>query len=158
MTELRESLPVDVFADIVEFHTKFDLLYGGKPRSLPDDLAKFRARFMDEELNEYLVATTILLAELKKASDYKDPSRITALLEDQLDALVDLVYVAVGTAYLHGFDFNRAWFRVHLANMAKVRALNESDSKRESTWDVVKPEGWTAPSHTDLVEDHSHQS
>jgi hypothetical protein len=38
--------------------------------------------------------------------------------------------------------------------MAKVRAPSASASKRGNAHDVVKPPGWTAPDHTDLVADH----
>ena len=67
-------------------------------------------------------------------------------------ALVDLVYVAIGTAHLHGFDFEEAWRRVHHANMQKIRTPNAEASTRGSKHDVIKPEGWEPPSHTDLVE------
>lgn len=124
---------MDVFALIKEFHTKFKLEYAGKPRSLPRDLGHFRMDFMEEELSEYAHAV-----------GHQD-------LEKQLDALVDLVYVAVGTAYLQGFDFNEAFKRVHEANMKKVRAVDVKDSKRRSVYDVIKPEGWTPPDLSDLV-------
>lgn len=111
--------------DIVEFHDKFGLLYYDLPRELPEDLRDFRINFMKEELTEYINAKT---------------------KEDMLDALVDLCYVALGTAQLHGFNFNEAWKRVHAANMAKVRAPSE-----RSEYDIVKPEGWTPPDLSDLV-------
>lgn len=129
----------DMMQDIEEFHKKFELVYEGAPRFLPDDLAKFRLMFMSEELDEYFDASGV----------GNEPN-----LEKQLDALVDLVYVALGTAYLHGFGngkFNEAWRRVHAANMTKVRALRAEDSTRGSTYDVVKPAGWQAPDHSDLV-------
>jgi predicted HAD superfamily Cof-like phosphohydrolase len=122
------------FRDIKNFHEKFDLPpVDSKPSPLPMDLLKFRLRFMQEELSEY--------AQAAQDGD----------LNKQLDALVDLVYVALGTAYLQRFPFNTAFARVHAANMAKVRALRESDSVRGSMYDVVKPPGWVAPSHADLV-------
>ena len=124
---------MNIFELIKEFHTKFGLEYNDKPRALPRDLRNFRIDFMEEELTEYAVSA---------ANGDK---------HGQLDALVDLVYVAVGTAYLHGFDFNEAFKRVHEANMKKVRATSFRDSKRGSVYDVVKPEGWTAPDLTDLV-------
>lgn len=122
---------MDLMKDIRDFHEKFEIDYEGPPRFLPDDLAGFRVKFLTEELNEFIHSEQ---------------------LETDLDALVDLVYVALGTAYLQGFDFNEAWRRVHEANMKKVRALSPADSKRGSTWDVVKPEGWQPPSLKDLVE------
>ena len=121
--------------DIEEFHKKFCLDYDGPPRELPQELGAFRFRFMDEELQEYSTADL--------AGD----------LEGQLDALVDLCYVAMGTAYLQGFTperFAEAWSRVHAANMSKVRTKREEDSKRGSTYDVVKPQGWTPPVLSDL--------
>jgi len=124
---------VDLFKDIKDFHEKFALKYEDKPRTLPNELRVFRIDFMDEEINEYAMA-----------SAQKN-------LHDQLDALVDLVYVALGTAYMQGFDFNEAWRRVHEANMKKVRAVDVKDSKRKSVYDVVKPAGWVAPDLSDLV-------
>lgn len=118
------------FEYIRQFHWMFDLAYEDGPRDLPDDLRDFRIQFMYEELKEYCDAKT---------------------REDALDALVDLVYVAVGTAYLHGFNFNEAFRRVQNANLAKVRAESADDSKRGSSYDVVKPEGWLPPFLGDLV-------
>lgn len=70
---------------------------------------------------------------------------------ESFDALIDLVYVALGTAYLHRFPFNEGWARVQEANMRKVRANKKSDSKRRTTHDVVKPPGWRSPELDDLV-------
>lgn len=119
---------------IKDFHTKFQLAYDGPARQLPKDLQKFRTDFMVEELIEY-----------QEAVKFGD-------LEKQFDALIDLVYVAVGTAYLQGFPFNKGFDLVQIANMAKVRALRESDSVRGSIYDVVKPAGWVAPDLKPLIE------
>lgn len=115
-----------MIGDIKAFHEKFGLDYNAGPRWLPQELEDFRRQFMQEELDEYIAADT---------------------LEGKLDALVDLVYVALGTAYMSGFNFQEAWRRVHEANMAKVRG----ESGR-SSYDVVKPEGWQPPYLGDLVE------
>ena len=153
----------DMVKDIREFHEKFGLEYNGKPRTLPPELAEFRRRFLEEELSEfksdsyraeYFAAMLNSGAPTDQIIDFLN--RITTGLEGSLDALVDLVYVALGTAYLQGFDFAEAWRRVHEANMKKVRVERKEDSKRGSTFDVVKPEGWEPPSHTDLVRDHIH--
>lgn len=121
--------------DIEAFHIKYGLAYNGQPRMLDENTSSFRAGFIEEELDEYILANT---------------------MEDKFDALIDLVYVALGTAYLHGFDFEEGWKRVQAANMKKVRATQADQSKRGSTSDVVKPEGWEAPDLRDLVygEDH----
>lgn len=124
----------DPVRDIEDFHEKFGLLYQGPPRELPEHIDVFRLGFMTEELIEYHNSRT---------------------LHDKLDALVDLTYVVLGTAHLHGFNFREAWRRVHEANMKKVRASEAEQSKRKSTQDVIKPDGWKAPDLSDLVEGRS---
>ena len=117
-----------MYKDIVEFHEKFGLACPRVPHELVRELAEFRIRFMQEELFEYITATA--------AGD----------LEGQFDALVDLVYVALGTAYLQGLPFKEGWDVVHSANMKKVRAgPNGEGSKRGSPFDVIKPAGWVGP-------------
>lgn len=123
----------DLFADIQQFHQKFGLDSPDRPTDLDEETYDFRRKFMHEELDEYM-----------DAWDDAD-------MEKMLDSLVDLVYVVLGTAYLHGFNFNEAWRRVHDANMQKVRAQNADESRRGSTLDVVKPEGWLPADLSDLV-------
>ena len=124
---------MSVLQDIIDFHKKFGLEYNEGPRQLPLELQEFRTNFLDEELQEY-----------KDAVESGD-------LEKAFDGLIDLVYVAVGTAYLHGFQFDEGWDRVQAANMAKVRAERADQSKRGTAYDVIKPEGWQAPDLSDLV-------
>lgn len=143
----------DPARDIEEFHEKFGLQYYGPPRALPPDMDVFRRKLIQEEADEYRAHVVPLQGAIAKYA----AGPVTYHLEQQLDALVDLTYVTLGTSYLHGFNFREAWRRVHQANMMKVRALRASDSKRGSTYDVVKPEGWKPPSHVDLVEDHIHR-
>lgn len=152
------------FGDIARFHERFALEYRGKPRLLDSELAEFRIKFLQEELDEYKKATEEATKYLRQSSLPFDTSEeddawpdLACYLEKQLDALVDLVYVAIGTAYLHGYDFNEAWRRVHNANMKKIRAHKVDESKRGSTYDVVKPVGWEAPNHYDLVKNHAHK-
>jgi predicted HAD superfamily Cof-like phosphohydrolase len=142
-------------ADLAEFHRQYDLFYDGPPRALPDDLQSFRIKFLREELEEYMKAVNALhTARLIKMH----PDDITLHLADALDALVDLVYVALGTAQFHGFDFHEAWQRVHEVNMTQKRRANGdgSDSKRGTSYDVVKIHPFTPPDHTDLVREHAH--
>lgn len=150
----------DFMGDIEKFHQKFGLEYLGKPRILEPDLFSFRHGFMHEELKEYAEEQAGLIFSLTADDGKPDNRRIAMGLHQQLDALVDEVYVTLGTAYLQfgGKIFNEAWHRVQEANMAKIRCEREGDSKRGSTFDVIKPEGWEAPDHHDLVKDHAHIS
>lgn len=119
------------FDDVGHFHEKFGLDNVTHrpvgPRRVPVELVQFRTRFLDEEL-----------AEFKAAIENHDPV-------EAFDALLDLVYVAMGTAHLLGFPWQEGWDEVHRTNMAKVRARSAAESKRGASFDVVKPEGWTAP-------------
>ena len=120
--------------DIKEFHEKFNLVGVIKPGLLPADIVQFRIKFLQEELDEYITATA-----------HGD-------IAGQLDALVDLVYVALGTAYLAGLPFQVAWDEVHACNMRKVKAgTNGEGSKRGSPHDVIKPEGWQGPDYSKIL-------
>lgn len=140
--------------DIRDFHEKFGLLYDGRPRALPKDVAQFRDKFLLEELNEWQLHQGLAYDETTSPPAFRDSANYSYHLEEVLDAFVDLAYVLFGTVHLHGMDgvFAEAWNRVHEANMKKVRASSASESKRGSSLDVVKPEGWEPPRHGDLVE------
>lgn len=131
----------DPVYDVECFHRMFEQFYVGKPRMLDDFMQNFRDRFLQEELDEYREATEGLAI-----NGYNKPDSAKAC-----DALVDLVYVALGTAHLHGYNFREAWRRVHRANMSKVLAGDAKLSQRGYAFDVIKPAGWKAPDHTDLV-------
>lgn len=125
---------MDVFEDITEFHKKFDLM-PTKKGLLEDQLFAFRMKFLSEELDE------------------QEEAHDEGLLPQALDANIDLIYVALGNIVMMGFnvrEMREAWRRVHEANMKKVRARDAEDSRRKSTWDVVKPKGWEPPDLTDL--------
>lgn len=141
----------DPMRDVEEFMIKFGQFYNGKPRMLPESIHDFRVMFSQEEHDEYADAH---MTEMRMKAY---PEDIAASLETQLDSLVDKVYVDLGTAQLHGFDFREAWRRVHAANMKKVRAKSAEESTRHSAFDVVKPEGWQKPDHSDLVANHVHR-
>ena len=147
-SEVPEPTTIDLFRDVCQFHEKFGLGYAGDPRPLPDEVLELRLKLHNEECNEYVDAS----AALESIDHYANPKEAyVEYMAEALDAMVDLVYVALGTAALHGFDFNTAWRRVHSANMRKVRAERAEQSKRGSSFDVVKPAGWVAPDHRDLV-------
>ena len=124
---------MDIFQMVAEFHQKFGL----EPTSQPDfpyeEIWKLKNVHMQEELDEIRA------------------SAINGDLEEYFDGLIDLVYVALGAAYLAGLPFNEGFKRVHEANMTKMRALHANDSKRGSTYDIVKPPGFVAPTLTDLI-------
>lgn len=124
----------DIFGMVKEFHEKFNVPVNSKPGPIAEEgTSDFRVEFLHEELRE-----------IEDGYFHDD-------MEAVLDGLVDLVYVALGTAHIHGFNFNEAFRRVHDANMRKIPASQATDSKRGYAGDIVKPPGWVAPDLSDLV-------
>jgi len=121
--------------DIDRFHKKFGFEKTDKP-DIPDDpeLVNFRTSFLLEELAEYSQAIT-----------KKDTA-------GALDALVDIVYIALGTAWLFNLPFEKAWKEVQRANMEKIRA-KDTTGKRGTKFDVIKPKNWKPPNIDQIVEE-----
>ena len=121
--------------DIDSFHKKYKFEKNEKV-GIPDDneLVNFRTSFLMEELAEYTQAIT-----------KKDAA-------GALDALVDIVYIALGTAWLFNLPFERAWEQVQKANMNKIRSKSKS-KKRGTSFDVIKPKGWRPPDIEQVIEE-----
>lgn len=65
-------------------------------------------------------------------------------LEDEADALLDLMYFAGGRLIEMGIVPGAAFEEVHLANMAKERG-ELSKRPHSKGYDAIKPDGWTPP-------------
>jgi predicted HAD superfamily Cof-like phosphohydrolase len=124
---------MDMFQMVADFHKKFGLEPTNQPDFPFEEIWILKNNHMQEELNEIRAAA------------------INGNLEEYFDGLIDLVYVALGAAYLANLPFEQGFLRVHQANMTKIRALRQEDSKRGSTYDIVKPAGFVAPTLTDLI-------
>lgn len=115
--------------DIADMHTKYGV--NEKVRQFDKEklekFLEFRISFLQEELDEL--------------KDNKGNP------EEVVDALVDLCVVAIGTLDAFDVDAYAAWDRVHEANMAKEVGVKASRPNPLGLPDLIKPEGWTAPSH-----------
>ena len=117
--------------DIHDMHTKYGVREVTQ-RLSANHLAEyldFRIRFLQEELDE-----------MKHAA-------ATDNAEEIVDALIDLCVVAIGTLDAYGVNSYKAWDEVHAANMNKEVGIKESRPNPLGLPDLIKPEGWTAPSH-----------
>ena len=125
----------DILKDIDNFHKKYGFEKNEKI-DIPNnsELINFRTAFLMEELSEYTNAIT-----------KKDAA-------GALDALVDIVYIALGTAWLFNLPFEKAWNEVQKANMSKIRAKDKT-GKRGTKFDVVKPKDWKAPNIEKIIEE-----
>lgn len=119
--------------DILVMHEKFGVkewFEANKDnKELMDKYLRFRLSMCKEELDETL-----------DAIEAKDPEEI-------VDGLIDLCVFAIGTLDVFGVDANEAWDRVYKANMAKSPGVKEGRPNPFGLPDLIKPEGWEAPSH-----------
>lgn len=115
--------------DVRTMMQKFGIMHFDQPGHLTTRKALERVRFLKEELEEL------------------EDAMLNHDLAEQVDALVDLVYVAKGTALMLGVDWSAHWDEVQRANLAKVRGVG----KRGNKVDLVKPPGWVSPQHDDLL-------
>ena len=118
--------------DIADMHAKFGV--NEKVRNFDSEKARafleFRIKFLQEELDEMETAQNA---------------------DDVVDALIDLCVVAIGTLDAFDIDSHEAWNRVHAANMAKEVGVKASRPNPLGLPDLIKPEGWTAPTHIDNI-------
>lgn len=124
--------PVSVADDMAAMHKYYeaDEAVLGLDNEKLKSFLTFRFNFLREELNEGEMAVN------------------EGNAEEVVDALIDLVVVAVGTLDLYGVDFDRAWNEVLKANMNKIVGVKEGRPNPYGLPDLIKPEGWQPPSHT----------
>lgn len=97
---------IDNFKDVLEFHTKFDLPRGSVARPMNDEMFTFRTGFLNEELAEFSSAR-----------------RVDNLVA-AIDALLDLNYVAIGTALFVGMNTNISFWPKFGATIYSVPTLH----------------------------------
>jgi len=122
-------------ADIQDMHTKFkvnEVVQGLSNEQLKSYL-KFRLDMVQEEVSE-----------AHKAFADKDADGV-------VDALIDCIVFAIGTLDAFNIDAYTAWNKVHCANMVKQPGVKPGRPNPYGFPDLIKPEGWTAPSHHDNV-------
>lgn len=122
--EKENSVKGNLINDVYNFQTKIlGLDFPDKPMLIKDDRKTQAIEKLDEELQEFVDATSI---------------------SEQADALIDLMYFALGELHQAGIDTQRVWDSVHAANMNKIIGM----TKRGHVNDARKPDDWTAPDHT----------
>lgn len=122
----------DWVADIAKMHDKYQVP-GWMANATPEQkraFLEFRLKFIDEERNETWEA-------------FRNGDS-----EEIVDGLIDLCVIAIGTLDAFGVDAHTAWNNVLIANMAKEVGVKATRPNPLGLPDLVKPEGWEAPSHT----------
>lgn len=90
----------------------------------------FRIKFIQEELDELKTSTSA---------------------DDVVDALLDICVVAIGTLDAYNVDADLGWMRIHEKNMAKEVGIKKERPNPLGLPDLIKPDGWTPPTHADNV-------
>ena len=67
--------------------------------------------------------------------------------EEIVDGLIDLCVFAIGTLDVFGVDANYAWDNVYEANMEEEPGVKTERPNPFGLPDLMKPEGWTSPTH-----------
>lgn len=126
----KESFDHDMFYDVVTFHTHYGLPLPKGPTQLSQELFNFRVKFLQEELCEFI-----------EAWEQGD-------LTKQVDGLLDLVYVALGSLVLMGVDGRPCWDAIQKANMTGKRRATKEESPRGGKYDVIKTHEFVSPDAT----------
>jgi Phosphoribosyl-ATP pyrophosphohydrolase len=123
----------NLIQDIADMHAKFGV-------------NRVVATLSPEQLNTYLKFRLDMVQE--EVTETHD----AFLLKDAdnvVDGLIDAIVFAIGTLDVLGVDTAEAWRRVHAANMAKEPGIKEGRPNPDGFPDLIKPEGWVAPTHVD---------
>jgi len=112
----------DSFEKVREFHVAFGHRSAGKPTMLPEERVEKRYNWMLEELEELRNAKTT---------------------HDQADAVIDLMYFALGTLVEMGVKPGPLFDIVHGANMKKLWPDGKVHYAEDGK--VVKPPTWSPP-------------
>ena len=105
----------------------------------------FQANRGDKDLmQKYLMFRMLMIGE-----EYQET--LSAInnsdAEEVVDGLIDMCVFAIGTLDVMGVDANEAWNKVYNANMAKSPGVKPGRPNRFGLPDLLKPAGWTPPSH-----------
>ena len=111
------------YEQVKEFHKTFKSPISDTPVLLTESRAKMRAGFMREEIDEFEESASIY---------------------DQADAMIDLIYFALGTLVEMGVKPKNIFDIVHNANMSKLWDDGLIHA-RESDGKIIKPPTWQDP-------------
>jgi hypothetical protein len=133
INDMRHVFPNNWVNDIYHMHNKFGVRewfeLNKDNKDLMASYLRFRLDMCREELDETCDAAMA-----------GDPEEI-------VDGLIDLCVFAIGTLDVFGVDAKKAWNAVYAANTAKQPGVKPGRPNPFGLPDLLKPEGWTAPTH-----------
>lgn len=135
------------FVDVRQFQIKFGHVVNYTPVHLTKRKLLERIKFLQEELDEFTEAAGFCRHQDQNGLTVYMDVQTDQDLPLQSDALVDLTYVALGTAVMMGLPWQELWDDVHRANMEKVRGIGI----RGNLVDCIKPQGWQGPKTLEIL-------
>ncbi len=112
----------DAWRKVKDFHILFKHPTSEKPKMISKERVLKRKNWMEEEIQEFLDANT---------------------LEDQTDAMIDLIYFALGTLVEMGVKPTNIFDIVHNANMTKI--WKDGNLQYHPDGKTKKPPNWIDP-------------
>lgn len=124
-------MSTNMVSDIQKMYDKYGFNTYNFSEEKLNSFLDFRVKFIEEELSE-----------LKSAIEQRDKSEV-------VDAIIDIIVVAIGTLHLFDVDIHKAWDEVLKTNLMKK--VGEKDTRKNNFGfpDLIKPEGWISPTHSD---------
>ena len=124
-------MSTNMVSDIQKMYDKYGFNTYNFSEEKLNSFLDFRVNFIEEELSE-----------LKSAIEQRDKSEV-------VDAIIDIIVVAIGTLHLFDVDIHKAWDEVLKTNLMKK--VGEKDTRKNNFGfpDLIKPEGWISPTHSD---------
>jgi NTP pyrophosphatase (non-canonical NTP hydrolase) len=123
------------FKDMQDMHTKYGVGEWFESNKEDKELMRkylmFRLLMCNEEMQETLQAVN------------------SGNQEEVVDGLIDLCVFAIGTLEVFGVDAEKAWDQVYNANMNKRVGVKPGRPNPFGLPDLLKPGGWTPPTHKD---------
>lgn len=108
--------------EVKKFHEAFGQPVSDLPALLEPFFVKRRTEWIEEELREFNEATNIV---------------------DQADAMIDVIYFALGTLVEMGVKPDGLFSIVQEANMSKL--WEDGKARYRPDGKIIKPVGWQAP-------------
>ena len=114
------------------------------------DQEKFM-RACDQKVDAYSISQYKMYLKLIE-EEYTELKEAVAAddINEQLDALIDILVVTIGAIHSAGFDGEGAWKEVMSTNFAKIDKETGKVRKREDG-KVLKPVGWVPPELSPFV-------
>lgn len=139
-TAIYHGVSFDKFDDIL--NVDFSLLFSSK---IPSGKLHF---LTPEQHFQFVKLVSKNIQQYEEAYFLKDEEKIkTSIASIYLNCMFASTMMDISNE-----QWDEMWDDVQRANMSKERATSSSQSKRDSTYDIIKPVGWIPPRTEELVQ------